>query len=52
MFNLDMSNIKDIDALFFNCSNLKIIKMNFNNNNPGCFQDKGWIFGRHNPVEI
>lgn len=51
MFKWDMSNINDIDALFFNCSNLKIIKMNFNNNNPSCFQDKGWIFGRHNPVE-
>ena len=39
MLNWDMKNINDIDYLFFNCSELKKIKMNFNNNKNLSFID-------------
>ena len=40
MLNWDMKNINHIDNLFKDCLKLKRIKMNFNNNNPNCFEEK------------
>ena len=40
MLNWDMKNINDIDYLFNGCCLLKNIKMNFNNNNPNCYEGK------------
>jgi hypothetical protein len=39
-----MHNINIIDSLFFNCSKLKSIKMNFNNNKIRCRD--GFLFFR------
>ena len=50
MLNWDMKNINNIEYLFDGCSKLKNIKMNFNNNNPKCFQEY-YFFGNHNPRE-
>ena len=40
MLNWDMHNINDVDYLFSGCSQLKNIKMNFNNDNPKCYEGK------------
>ena len=44
MLNWNMKNINDIDYLFNGCSLLKNIKMNFNNNNPKCYDGKTNIY--------
>ena len=44
MLNWNMKKINDIDYLFNGCSLLKNIKMNFNNNNPKCYDGKTNIY--------
>ena len=45
MLNWDMKNINNIKYLFYDCTKLKIIKMNFNNNNPKFFEKmKEWPY--------